>query len=231
MISRENLLNLEKRRLLYNLILNNPGLHLREIFRNFDLSEGAIKYHLKYLKARRLIIEKNEDGYKRFYVRNKVCEKYKKMWNIFRKDTPKEIVLYLLVYMASSRIKLSRVLDKNPKVIEYHIKNLLKNNILEVAKVKNGLVYLNNDNPKYKEYKSAPNEVVYILRDQQMIEDFILTYEKSFLKDPIPVMCISWINSLKGSDFSEKTKVKRKLRRNSEKSPLRFLFGFLHLNK
>ncbi len=206
MNGKETYLNLEKRRLLYQHILKNPGVHLRKIFRNSKMSEGTIKYHLKYLKKRRLIVEKKIDGYKRYYVKDKVGEEHKKLWSIFRQKTTREILLFFLIYMASSRIKLSKELEKNPKVIEYHLKKLLENDLIEVARVENGIVYLNNDNPRFKEFKAATNEIVYILKNQQKVEDFIITYKKSFFKDSLPLTCISWIDTLRNDVFPDKTR-------------------------
>lgn len=206
MNGKNTYLNLEKRRLLYQYIQRNPGIHLRKIFRECKMCEGTIKYHLKYLLKRRLIVVKKSHGYKRYYIKNKVGKEHKKLWPIFRQQTTREILLFLLIYMASSRIKLSKELEKNPKVIEYHLKKLLENDIIEVAKLENGIVHLNNDNPRYKEFKAAPNEIVYILKNQQKIENFIVTFEKSFLKDSLPITCLSWIDSLRDDIFPEKTR-------------------------
>jgi predicted transcriptional regulator len=59
MISREEILKLETRRKIYKIILENPGLHLREILRRTKLSYGVLSYHLKYLKKTRPNCYKN----------------------------------------------------------------------------------------------------------------------------------------------------------------------------
>ncbi|MCK4365849.1 MAG: winged helix-turn-helix transcriptional regulator [Thermoplasmatales archaeon] len=48
MISNENILELETRRQIYNIILENPGLHLRELSRRTNLSFGGLRHHLNY---------------------------------------------------------------------------------------------------------------------------------------------------------------------------------------
>ena len=43
MISNENILELETRRHIYNIILNYPGLHLRELSRKSDSQKDSTK--------------------------------------------------------------------------------------------------------------------------------------------------------------------------------------------
>lgn len=50
---KEDSLALETRRKIYNLILNYPGLHEREIARKLNLSLSTLDYHLHYLEKRK----------------------------------------------------------------------------------------------------------------------------------------------------------------------------------
>ncbi|MCK4365914.1 MAG: winged helix-turn-helix transcriptional regulator [Thermoplasmatales archaeon] len=97
MISKENILKLETRREIYNIILENPGLHLREILRRTDLSYGVLSYHLNYLKKQDLIVTKINPRYTRYYVSQKVGDKDKEILNILREETPCKIILLLLI--------------------------------------------------------------------------------------------------------------------------------------
>jgi len=211
MEKNKELLKLKNRRIIYDYITKNPGLHLREIFRKIELSEGTIKYHINYLEKKELIISKKEYGYKRFYKNMELGKEDKKIWILFRKKTTRNIILYLLIYMASSRIKLSKELEINPKKIEYYLKKLIEYEIIEETIVKNNIIKLKNNNPKYKKYKTKSNEIVYVLKDKQMIEDFILRYKKNFKYDDVPLNCIAWI------DFLRNSKMPNVLKDNYEK--------------
>ena len=46
---RNVILELEKRRKIYNYILTNPGLHFNEIVRGLQIPKTTLEYHLNYL--------------------------------------------------------------------------------------------------------------------------------------------------------------------------------------
>lgn len=96
MPSKENILDLETRRQIYDIILNNPGLHLRELSRRTELSLSGLRYHLNYLKKREYIVTKSDSRYTRYYVSQKVGKEDKKLLSLLRQDVPRKIVLMLL---------------------------------------------------------------------------------------------------------------------------------------
>lgn len=206
MLNKEALLNLEKRRCLYHIISKNPGLHLREIFRKTKISEGTVKYHIKYLESRGLIIVVKENGYTRFYIKDKIGKKDKELLAMIRQKVPRNIILYLLVYMVSSKVKLAKDLDLDPKLIEYHTKKLIEIELIKQTSVIDGYVDLESEElPRYKKFYPANNERVLILKDRTSIYDFFITYEDAFIKIPFIRDCISWIDFLKDASFPEKT--------------------------
>lgn len=96
MISEEKLLRLKTRRDIYNLILEYPGLHLREISRRINISIGSIRHHLNYLKKNELINSKVYRRFTRYYATQKVGKRDKELLNLFRQEIPCKIVLLLL---------------------------------------------------------------------------------------------------------------------------------------
>jgi predicted transcriptional regulator len=62
---------IETKRRIYNFILKNPGLHMRELSRKMNIPYSTLKYHLYYLKNRELIIVRPSGKYYRFFVSNK----------------------------------------------------------------------------------------------------------------------------------------------------------------
>jgi len=77
-MSKIDLIYLEKRRIIYNYILKNPGLHFRNISRKLKIPKSTIEYHLVYLKKQGLIVENQELGYLRYYASEKIGQKDKK---------------------------------------------------------------------------------------------------------------------------------------------------------
>lgn len=96
MITKQDILELETRRRIYNIILKYPGLHLRELSRRADISLGGLRHHLNYLKKQEYIVTKSNQRYTRYYVSKKVGKKDKELLNLLRQDVPRKIVLLLL---------------------------------------------------------------------------------------------------------------------------------------
>lgn len=210
MINKENALEIEKRRCIYQLILNNPGLHLREIFRKLNMSQGTIRHHLKYLHSRELITAIKDNGYKRFYVKNKIGIKEKDLFSLLRNEISQNIVLHLLINMASSVTRISEQLELTKDVVNYHLKKLLKSGIIEQVKVSNGFVNVKRNYPTFKKYDRISNEIVYILSDCFLIYDFFITYEKSFIKNPIAQDSLTWLKFIDGTKFPKVIKSDKK---------------------
>lgn len=97
MISNKDILKLENRREIYSFIEKNPGLHFREIFRKINISASVLRYHLDYLKKHNYITIETNQRFTRYYISNKICKKDKEILNLLREETPRKIILLLLV--------------------------------------------------------------------------------------------------------------------------------------
>ena len=94
---RAKYINFEKRKEIYDFILKNPGLHLRELNRRFNFSFGSLRYHLEYLKKRHLIKQIKDNGFSRFYIKDKIGFYDKKLLNVFRQEKLRKILLIFLI--------------------------------------------------------------------------------------------------------------------------------------
>ena len=96
MILKENILKLEIRRKIYNFILKNPGLHLRELSRKTKMPKTTLRHHPNFLEKYGLIITKADHRYTRYYVIQKVGKQDKEILNLLRQETPRRIFMLLL---------------------------------------------------------------------------------------------------------------------------------------
>ena len=142
MISKKNILNLDARNMIYNFILKNQGLHLREVSRRMKIPISTLKYHLIYLEKEELISTKTEKGYKRYFVIDKLGQTEKDILNLLRQEAPRNIIFKLVFNGVSSQIELSKDLKKNPATISYHLKKLQDMDLITAVKPKNGIVDL-----------------------------------------------------------------------------------------
>ena len=128
----QDVLELETRRKIYDLISQNPGVHLSKISQMLNMRTSLVEYHLLFLKKHEIISSDKETGYKRYYIKGQIGIKDKKYLFILRQKTVLEIILYLL----KNDVSLHKVILENVKVspstLSYHLNKLIKNDIIEL---------------------------------------------------------------------------------------------------
>jgi len=185
--------DLEIRRHIYDFISDHPSLHMREISRRLAVPKTTLRYHLKYLEKRGLVKRKPEGRCVRYYIKFKIGSREKKILSILRKDTSRNIVLYLLFHVYSSQIDLSGSLEKHTSTIEFHLKKLLELDIIKPVKVNDGKIINEADSKVidsklislYLLHKPVGNEIIYVLRDPSYIYDVIKSHEDCLLNDDL----------------------------------------------
>jgi len=129
------ILELETRKKIYDLILNNPGFHARKIAEILNLSSQLVDYHLLYMNNHDLITIEKEGGYKRCYIKGEIGIEDKQFLSILRQDIPMKIVLFLLKNPYSRHRDIYITLDISSPRFSYHLKKLLKNGIIVWSKL------------------------------------------------------------------------------------------------
>jgi len=128
----QDVLELETRRNIYNLIQKNPGLHLSKIASLLELRTSLVEYHLLYLEKLELIKSEKEVGYKRYFIKGQIGVKDKRYHSILRQKTVLEIILFLLKHDGSQHKQIQEEVSVSPSTLSYHLKRLLKKEILDV---------------------------------------------------------------------------------------------------
>jgi len=182
MINKKNILNLKKRKEIYNFIEKNPGVHLREISRRMKIPFTTVGYHLNFMNRHNLVNKKNENGYARYFVYNKFGKKEKDLLDVLRQKVPREILMCLFFHLSCSQQDLSKLLEKDPKTISYHINKLLESGIINKVKTENGHIHLWNSWFVLKR-DSICNEILYSIKEIETCEaiyEIVILYKNSF---------------------------------------------------
>jgi predicted transcriptional regulator len=129
------LLELETRRAIYNLVLSQPGLHLREIQRQLEMHVNLVEYHLHHLMASELIVSLHQGGYNRFFPAqspgsggnvDRLTSTEKRVLGLMRQPMPLRIMVYLLASGLALHKDICTHLGCAPSTLTYHMKKLLK---------------------------------------------------------------------------------------------------------
>jgi len=138
-------LDLEIKRKIYNIIKKNPGLHESKIAEMLDISWELVYYHINYLEKNNLITVTKEKGYNRCFTEGEIGVKDRKTLSIIRQKIPLAIIHYLLARPYSKFKEISDNIDVLPTTIAYHLKKLVKADVVEFELVKSRKRYLVKD--------------------------------------------------------------------------------------
>lgn len=139
---REDLLELDARRRVYEQVEKYPGLHLSEIARGADMEINHAKHHLRYLEKHNLVSSQKEAGYWRFWPRKEgslglqesVGVDEKKVLTLIRKPIPLHIALLLLNHEEMNHARLREETGAAHGTLHYHLRKMEQDNILASQK-------------------------------------------------------------------------------------------------
>ena len=176
-MTRQNVIDLKVRSRIFSYISKNPGIHLRGISRAINIPKSTLVYHLNYLKKQNIIEVKTDNYYNRYYPSDKVCQKNKQLLDLFSKDIPRTIILLLALYPDSSQIdiinftqkwkkhpsKIGIFLNRHQTTLSYYFNKLVQIDVIEAI-------------PK-------GNKIIYRLKNEEFVFDFLITYKNKLKKD------------------------------------------------
>lgn len=184
-MKKNTILKNEVRKKIYELIFNNPGLHFGKISRELKIPKTTLYHHISILQKQGKVKKHIEGRYHRYYASQEISSLDKKIINIFRQETSRNIVLYLLVNIGATQTELSENLEKHPTTIEFYLKKLLDIDLIRRLQSENKKIIIHRRNSKIIEYKPTSNDVIYRIKDPKSIYESIISHKSSFDDDSL----------------------------------------------
>ena len=172
--TKDYVLDLLSRRKIYHFILKHPGTYLREISRELKIPISTIVYHLHYLKKADLINTRSQGRYIRYYIKEELGRQSKEALSALRNKTALHIALILSLYHVQTRRQFSQELEKSQSTVSYHLKNLIKADVVE----------------KFHDDKL----VKYKLKNEKETDKLLIQYKEGLL-DEIVVLFYDYYNA------------------------------------
>jgi predicted ArsR family transcriptional regulator len=146
-VTRENVLENETRNGIFELLNEKPGLHLRAIADELDLSTTNVLWHLRKLEDADLVRGKKLEGYKVFYpVEGGEESKREAMASaVLRNDNAEAILEYVATEPGAHQRQIARALDVNHGTVRWHLRKMLKTDLLMEIKRENSNQYYLTD--------------------------------------------------------------------------------------
>jgi DNA-binding transcriptional ArsR family regulator len=172
------ILELKRRREIFEFISQNSGLHQRDISRKMKIPFSSLKYHLLTLEKHGLIILRKDGKYNRYFTTLEVSEEEKKILNCFRKRTTLHIILWFFIGVQCTQKDLSRFLEKHPATIGFHLRNMIRAGIVENKPIDNGIIYKEHP-PHIIKRDQVSSEKIFVLKDPWRIYDLLIKHKKN----------------------------------------------------
>src|SRR5512136_534329 len=96
------ILNLSRRKMIFNQISKYPGTYIREMEKALSLSLGDLQYHLQQLEKVDLISSHDDGRRKRYFVKNEVNYFDREILSFIKMRTPRRIIIFLMIHPESS---------------------------------------------------------------------------------------------------------------------------------
>jgi len=187
-----DILELKRRREIYEFISQNSGSHMRDISRKMNVPFTSLKYHLTYLEKKGLVISREDGKYNRYFISQEISEKEKRILNCFRKKTTLYIILWFFIAIQCSQKDLSRFLEKHPTTISFHLRNMKHVGIIEQVPIDNGIIY-KNSLPHIIKRPQISSEKIYVLTDPWMIYDLLIKHKENLPEKEIVTGIIEYV--------------------------------------
>ncbi len=146
-VTKENVLENETRSDLYDFLRDKPGTHLRAIADELDLSTTNVLWHLRKLEDSDLVKGKKLEGYKVYYPSEGGLEgKRKAMASaVLRNDNAQSILEYISTDPGAHQRQIARALDVNHGTVRWHLRKMLKTDLLMEVKREHSIQYYLTD--------------------------------------------------------------------------------------
>lgn len=130
-------------------IKENPGIHLRQIKNDLDISLGTVRHHLNSLEKNGIIISEKNNFYKHYFSVGTFPENERNMLKVLHNETSREILLYLLEKKTVHQNELVENIGITAASINWHAKRLNNLGIITVSKKGKHVIYQLAINPQY----------------------------------------------------------------------------------
>ncbi|MBN1538556.1 MAG: winged helix-turn-helix transcriptional regulator [Candidatus Thermoplasmatota archaeon] len=170
---KEDPLELDTRRMIYDIIESSPGIHFREISRRLDIPMGVVEYHINYMLKRDMIVARKEGRYKRYYTEGKIGSNEKKVLAFLRKDAPRAIIMHLMLNPGARHRDLKRELGISGSTLSFHLKKMLRKDVI-------------------REEEEGGHKRFHVV-DPETVSRTLIIYKRSFMDDLVDSFTDTWM--------------------------------------
>ena len=145
---------------------------MREIGRELDIPMGTLEYHLHYLVKADLLTTRQDSRYTRYFATGGLSRHEKDVLAVLRQQVPRQIAAHLLLEPGSSHGQLLSKFALSASTLSFHLKKLVKTEIVSVEKV--------------------GRENLYRVNDPELVARVLIQHRESFFDDVVDRFAAVW---------------------------------------
>ncbi|AFO59375.1 MULTISPECIES: helix-turn-helix domain-containing protein [Natrinema] len=108
----------------------NAGVHFNELVRESDFAPGQVQYHVRRLREEGRLVR--EEFYGRTHYYPPTYDEWERAaLALFRRETAREIVVYLIEHEPAGPGAITDALDIARSTLEYHVDHLVDHDLVE----------------------------------------------------------------------------------------------------
>lgn len=122
----EELLTVENRRRIYERIHAMPGIHLRQIQRDLNISMGTLEYHLRRLELEGIVVTRETNRFKSYFTIGELDRRDKDYLYYLRQPMPRRIAREISKRPYTPLKLLIETMPVAPSTLSFHLKKLVR---------------------------------------------------------------------------------------------------------
>lgn len=149
------------RKTVYEAVVRNPGVHLREIERMTELPLGVVRHHLERMERDGLVFSRQDRHFKRFFSKGRLPPNIPtETFDALRQDGPRMIVLHLLNNPASAHGRMAEALGIPASTLSTYLSLLMRKKMVTRER--------------------RDRRSLYSVRDEEGVVKVLMVYKSSF---------------------------------------------------
>jgi DNA-binding MarR family transcriptional regulator len=132
---------LTRRGVIYEYVRGHPGVHVRGMARELRLGTGDLHYHLFWLEKHGFVKTKKSGFYRHVFPTKVFREEQEVLLAVLTQETPREILLCLIMDAAMTQGDLARSLEHSQPTISWHMDRLIQLGIIGKRRTSRDTLY------------------------------------------------------------------------------------------
>lgn len=170
----ERLLELESRRRIYDYVKRVPGIHLRALQRDLNMPLGTLEYHLYQMEREGLLVTREDGRFKGYFPHDELDRRDRDYLYYLRQEMPRRIAMEVANQPGIRFQELGARLPISPSTLSFHLKKLLRSEILREIPL--------------------GKEKAYECLDAERVRRLVVRYRATFVDDVVDRFADAWLN-------------------------------------